>query len=71
VGPTDTGSKSDTVSQGMKQAKIEQRLRSLIELALAIGTREGLLGRGAADNGTVSSDEVISGGENVTDKGSI
>ena len=41
---------------------VRGRLRTLLELAIAIGTREGLL----SDNGN----SKIEGGENVTNKGS-
>ena len=39
---------------------VRERLRTLLRLAIAIGTREGLLG----NNGNLK----IEGGENVTDK---
>ena len=42
---------------------VRTRLRTLLELAVAIGRREGLLG----NNG----DSKIEGGSNVTDKGNI
>jgi hypothetical protein len=42
---------------------VRARLRTLLELAVAIGKREGLLG----NNG----DSNIEGGQNVTDKGNI
>ena len=42
---------------------VRTRLRTLLELAVAIGKREGLLG----NNGELN----IEGGSNVTDKGNI
>jgi hypothetical protein len=42
---------------------VRTRLRTLLELAVAIGRREGLLG----NNG----DFNVEGGSNVTDKGNI
>ena len=47
---------------GERNVMVRGRLRTLLELAVAIGTREGLLGK----NGNFK----IEGGENVTDKGS-
>jgi len=42
---------------------VRTRLRTLLELAVAIGKREGLLG----NNGELN----VEGGSNVTDKGNI
>ena len=42
---------------------VRTRLRTLLELAVAIGRREGLLG----NNGELN----VEGGSNVTDKGNI
>lgn len=46
-----------------KNPAIRARLRTLLELAIAIGKREGVLG----SNGELN----IEGGRNVTDKGNI
>jgi hypothetical protein len=47
---------------GERNLMVRGRLRTLLELAIAIGTREGLLGN--------TGNFKIEGGENVTDKGS-
>ena len=53
----------DKTRKTIKSPAVRARLRTLLELAIAIGRREGMLG----DKGEVNTE----GGRNVTDKGNI
>jgi hypothetical protein len=61
--PNRTASKEVDNVPGNESLVIRQRLRNLIELAIAIGQREGLLG----NNKTVNSPD-LEGGHNVSNQ---